>query len=131
MKKRFYVTQYATILQNKKLLLLKNNGHTKVRGKWVFPGGHVNLEKDPIVSLKREVKEELGCNLIKADIFKTYIKKYHSGWRYVVYYKCSINKTKIKLSPEHSEYKWTSLKNIKGMKFRDDVEKQLIMQLLR
>ena len=70
MKKRFYVTQYAIIIRNKKLLLLKDNCHTTVKGKWVFPGGHIDLE-NPTTALGREIKEELGCNLIKANLFKT------------------------------------------------------------
>jgi len=130
MKKRFYVTQYAIVFKNRKLLLLKDNCHTKVRGKWVFPGGHIDME-DPITALGREIKEELGCSLIKASLFKTCVKKYASGWRYVVYYKCSIDKIKIKLSNEHSEYKWASLKDVKNMKFRDSNEKQLIIELLK
>ncbi len=129
MARKFEVTQYALIFNKKCLLLLKDNNI--IKGTWCFPGGHVDFEKDPIKALGRELNEELSMKLTKADVFSTAIKKYPSGiWKYVVYYKCLV-KGNLKLSSEHSEYKWTSLKDLKNMTFRDNHERQLITGLLK
>jgi len=129
MIRKFHVTQYAAIFNKKCLLLLKDSD--RIKGTWCFPGGHVDLETDPIKALGRELNEELGVKLIKAALFNTAIKKYPSGkWKYVVYYKCLV-KGSIKLSHEHSEYKWICLKDLKSMTFRDAHERQLIITLLK
>jgi 8-oxo-dGTP diphosphatase len=90
---------------------------------WDLPGGKLEekeLEKD---GLKREVREEIGIEI-------TILKKY-SSWSFidlnnkkvkVVNYLCRFKdkKEKIKLSEEHSSFKWVSLDKIKNYNVKDD-----------
>jgi ADP-ribose pyrophosphatase YjhB (NUDIX family) len=54
MEKHFTVTTY--IVENGKVVLLP---HTKF-GKWLPPGGHLELNETPVECAKREVLEETG-----------------------------------------------------------------------
>ncbi len=128
--KRFYVTQYAAIFNRNKMLMLRNVIGSKYMNCWVFPGGHIDEDKNPIAALAREVKEETNLNLKGAIIFKSDIKKYPTGWRYVVYYKCRAT-GKIKLDYENDAYRWASLSDVGRMKLRDKKEKRIVLELLK
>ena len=110
--------------------MLKDKCPCFAQNKWVFPGGHIDKESDPIQALKRELKEETSMNLVKSLPVRTNIYKYPSGWRYRVYFKCGV-KGKIKLSQEHSEYKWITKRDIRKMVFRDRDLKKVVIEFLR
>jgi 8-oxo-dGTP diphosphatase len=133
-KRLFYITQYAAMLRNGRLLLLRDTDcdgtHPALKGKWIFPGGHIDTELDPIKALKREIKEELDMKLKSAFPIRTEIKLYPTGYRFVVYYRTEAA-GKIRLSEEHDAYKWVSLKDVKKMRFRDAQEKNVVEDILR
>ena len=113
------------------MLLMRNANDEQIKGKWVFPGGHIDSDADVISALAREVKEETNLKISSAWVFKTAIKKYPDGlWRYVVYYICEANGS-FKLSEEHDAFEWADLKTAKKMQFRDNEEKQLVMDLIK
>ena len=134
MKRQFYVTQYAAIFDGQnRLLLLRDAGNDSVRGKFVFPGGHIeNSDGSPLSALAREIKEETGLKLITAWIFCTSIKKAPDGkWRFIAYYVCQAKGKEIKLDEEHDAFEWADITRTKYMKFRDNAEKQIILGLLK
>lgn len=45
-------------------------------GKWEFPGGKVELLEHPKEALKREIKEELGIDIMARDVFGVYSHVY-------------------------------------------------------
>jgi 8-oxo-dGTP pyrophosphatase MutT (NUDIX family) len=82
-----------------------------------FPGGRIDeTEKDlPLeVALKREVREELGPNLkygVEKLIFvsKRHYTNYGQNFRVVlIYYEAEYLSGEIKLSNEHTVYRWVS-----------------------
>lgn len=56
MEKHFCVSVYVFNPENKQFLLVK---HKKL-GKWIQPGGHIEMNEDPEESALREVFEETG-----------------------------------------------------------------------
>lgn len=50
-----------------KILLLK---HKKI-GKWLQPGGHIELDENPIQALHREIEEETGLNPKQYEFIET------------------------------------------------------------
>lgn len=130
MRRNFYITQYATIFDNKKrLLVVRDANHRHIKGRWVLPGGHIDDELDPILALRREIKEETNLRMKKAETFAVAIKHYPTGHRFVVYYKVHAT-GKIKLDHENDAYMWITLKDMKKMKFRDSDERKLIIKVL-
>ena len=101
----------ALIFNNKKLLILKRAfSDSNDSGLWDIPGGSVGDGEKIFDALNREVLEETGikfrliknidiCGLIFCEIDKN-IKIS------ILLYKCISNTSTIKLSNEHSEFRW-------------------------
>ena len=107
------------ILQNKegKYLLLKRNPekYPETGAKWDIVGGRINIGSSLLENLKREVFEEtgLGINsdpkLIAAqDILK--IDKHVVRLTYT-----GFTEVEVKLSEEHSDFKWISREDVKTL----------------
>src|SRR3989344_4736072 len=103
----FKVNQAAIILDSKGRVLLLNQN-----GKWMLPGGRLEESEEPMVGLKREIKEELGIKDVTIEKI-LYADLSDSKRTYVVTFLCHITPdTKIELSDEHQEYHWFSIKEI-------------------
>jgi 8-oxo-dGTP diphosphatase len=59
------ITASALIISDNKILLLF---HKKLQC-WLYPGGHVEPDEDPIMAVKREVAEETGLMVKVAGSF--------------------------------------------------------------
>lgn len=87
----------------------------KWRGKYVIPGGHIELGEKIEDVLRREVKEETGLDIedIKFIGFQEFIfdkafwKKKHFIF---LEFACRTKSTKVKLNSEGQEYLWVTLK---------------------
>ena len=105
------------------LLLLQRAGYIKpFGGKWGFVGGSIdNKDKSPKDALIREIKEETGIELTfnENHAIKQLYKKNHlnndgevvSDTEYFIVELES--KPEVKLSREHSRYKWFDRNSIK------------------
>lgn len=67
----------AVILENDAgdILLVKRRVPPK-KGFWDIPGGFMKAGEDFPTSVKREIKEELGCEVADITMFKTYVNTY-------------------------------------------------------
>lgn len=73
-------------------------------GEFSSTGGHVDSGETPLVSIKREVKEELGINVDKDNIISYGYLLYDMPLRYLYYLKKNINISDIKVQKEEVEY---------------------------
>ncbi|MDZ7785692.1 MAG: NUDIX domain-containing protein [Candidatus Saccharibacteria bacterium] len=60
-------TASAFIVNDQRVLLI----HHKKIGKWLQPGGHIELDEDPLQALYREIKEETGLTKDALSIIET------------------------------------------------------------
>lgn len=116
-KYEFMVPQKAAIRKGEKFLIIKraSNLHTYPEY-WDFPGGRLEHEENAYNGLKREVKEETNLDIKKQEpVFVFSDKLPHANLVYIVY-KCELTSGEIKLSEEHTEFKWATKEEILKLK---------------
>lgn len=93
-----------------RLFLMKSH---KWEGKWVIPGGHVDLGERIEDAVKREVKEETNLDIHDVEFvcFQEFI--YGGGfWKkkhFIFFdYACKTDSTDVVLNDEAQEYAWVS-----------------------
>ena len=127
--KRFteYITesskQFTDIIVecNNEILLLRRANYIKqFGGKWCLPGGHIDNQETSKTAILRELKEETNIVINDATFFTNY--KYMSGETSDIYYIILEEKPEVKISREHTQYKWVSRNDISNyeQKFAGD-----------
>lgn len=117
--RQFYIGVKALITDPEDRILLLKRARRKPSDKWEpywdLPGGKMqNL--DIIGTLRREVREEIGVkkltvvDLIAASIANFKINKGEGNLIFLIY-QCNIpDNSRLRLSQEHSEFRWASRK---------------------
>jgi len=100
----------AFLIKDNQFLLLKRNDPPLI---WGPPGGKLEINEDPILGLKREVKEETGLIIEVIMPVTTWFGSFNNKEIFAVDYLCSYKSGEIKLSAEHNSYKWISLNDLK------------------
>lgn len=112
MKPTFVVL--AAIIKENKILMTKRkeaDHEDKItnHGLWQLPGGGLEFGEDPIETLHREVKEELGIEVEIIKMIPKIYSKVYSHWQGLLnIYICKVKNPnhKIILNHEASEYAW-------------------------
>jgi nucleoside triphosphatase len=90
------------------LFLMKSH---KWRGKYVVPGGHIELGETMEEALRREVLEETGLHIYEIEflLFQEFIYD-ESFWKrshFIFFdYACKTDETEVRLNDEAEEYVW-------------------------
>ena len=113
----------AAVIVKDNMILATQRGYGEFKGKWEFPGGKVEFNENLENALIREIKEETGIELSfnEKNSMKSFGKQEHLGGPnddIVVsdteYFIIELEtKPEIKLSREHSRYKWFDKESIK------------------
>ena len=103
------------VLNNNEILLIKRSeNEDSHKGKWSIPGGGIELNETKEETLKREINEELNCKIKWFKFFKKFEYKMPHILVKATYYYGEI-KGNIKLSKEHSEFKWFNFNQINDL----------------
>ncbi|NLY77594.1 MAG: NUDIX domain-containing protein [Tissierellia bacterium] len=110
MDKKMVVIVKGIVLFNNKALILKRSEKDRINpGKWEFVGGKINFNEELEDALKREIKEEASIDIEVDDIlYATNYRTSPTRNDVVIVYKCHAISDKVKLSKEHSDYKWVT-----------------------
>jgi nucleoside triphosphatase len=86
----------------------------KWKGKYVIPGGHIELGETIEQAFKREIKEETNLDIfdIKFITLQEFIfgKEFHKKRHFIFLdYACKTKNTNVVLDKEGSDYIWTTL----------------------
>ena len=101
----------AFIVRDNKLFMMKrrpNDPHKP--GKLDIPGGRLELGENPFDGLKREMKEETGAEveIIMPIAVKHFTREDGQNITLTMYW-CNLITDEIRLSEEHTEYKWLDI----------------------
>lgn len=103
----------AFIVKEGKLLLIKrrlNDVHKP--GDWDIPGGRLELGENPFDGLKREAQEETALEIEIILPLDVHFFSRDDGQKIqLTIFLCKQTGGEIKLSEEHTEYKWMDLKS--------------------
>lgn len=115
------VAKVVIIDEGKVLMLKRSNYVNKYSGEWDLPGGHIRVGEDFEKGMRREVKEETDLDI--EDL--KFIEKIEN----LSFYLCEYNKNPIKLSHEHTKYRFFEKENLSlDKKFEKVALKALEMQ---
>ena len=106
----------AIIFIDDKILCLKR-GYSKydyISFKYEFPGGKINNNESFTDALNREIKEELGIDIIIKKPFKTLTHSYPDFHVKLHSYICSTENFNGKIY-EHTEYKLCKIRDLKSL----------------
>lgn len=117
----------AVIIKNNKILLLKRSKKVKsYKNYWQLPEGKINFREFPENAIIRELFEEIGHKPSSVKFKNTFLDFVHPFSvpipfkRYVFF----VNPPKkIKLSHEHSDYKWCTKNDLKKIKLIKGTER--------
>ncbi len=108
------------LCRDNKTLLLK----TAESGRWEFPGGRIDFGESVEEAFQREMREELGFEAVRTgNLMNTWtFTSVTEGidHHYVIFdFEIFTDESKIKLSGEHSEYKWIGKDEFEKLDMRE------------
>lgn len=100
-----------------KLFLMRSH---KWRGKWVVPGGHIELGETMEQALRREIREETNLEIrdIEFICFQEFIhdERFWQRRHFIFFdYACRTDSTEVVLNDEAQDYAWIDLDRAMAM----------------
>lgn len=94
-----------------RLFLMRSH---KWKGKWVVPGGHIELGERMEDALRREVKEETNLDIYAIEflLFQEFIydERFWIRSHFIFFdYACRTDSADVRLNDEAEEYRWVTL----------------------
>ena len=119
MEKIQQISIKGLLCRDNKVLLLRTPAD-----RWELPGGRMNFGEDIEQTFKREIKEEIEFQDVRIDNLVntwsfTYIRE-NINYHFIVFdFEIFTDESKIKLSDEHTEYRWFGRNDFKQINMRD------------
>lgn len=103
-KKNIHVVG-AVIIKNNKILCAQRGQTKTLAYKWEFPGGKIEKEETAKEALKREIVEEMECNIEVGEQVDHTIYEYDFGIVHLTTFYCTLSEGEPILT-EHQSIKW-------------------------
>lgn len=111
----------AAIIQKDDQFLATQRGYGQFKGLWEFPGGKIDLNETKEEALKREIKEELNCDINIKRFILTINYDYPNFHLTMHCFLCELLSDFTLL--EHDDYQWLNKNNLMDVKWLEaDIE---------
>lgn len=110
---------HAVVVRDDRRVLLLRSRYADT---WQLPGGGVSASENLDTTVVRECREELGLDVAIEAMTGFYYQAFNSA--YVGVFRCRIVTGEVKLSHEHSEYRWATVREVPD-RLRPQVEDAL------
>ncbi|MFC4022315.1 (deoxy)nucleoside triphosphate pyrophosphohydrolase [Oceanobacillus longus] len=115
MKKDIHVVG-AVIINKNKILCAQRGPDKSLPYMWEFPGGKIEPGETPQEALKREIVEEMHCEIEIGEQVEHTIYEYDFGVVHLSTYKCKLIEGTPVLT-EHAAIKWLSSKELPSLEW--------------
>lgn len=124
LKKIQQVSIKGLLCRNRKFLVLKTPDTESKPGIWELPGGRMDWGETAEQAFKREMREELGFEKVKLgrfiNIWSFTSERTEFNHHFVILdFEIYSDEIDIKLSAEHTEYKWIGIEEIDNFYMKD------------
>lgn len=106
----------AVIVRDNKILAARRPFNKTLGGLWEFPGGKLEAGEKPQEALKREIIEELKCQVKVGDFIINEVYQYDFANISLSTYYCEISEGEPK-AKEHIELKWLLPEELDSIKW--------------
>jgi 8-oxo-dGTP diphosphatase len=80
----------AVIRRDGRILVTQRHGHAERGGQWEFPGGKVEAGEAEEGALRREIQEELGCDVAVGPLLARTTHRYPDLLVELAFYACTL-----------------------------------------
>ena len=80
----------AVIRRDGRILITRRHGHAERGGQWEFPGGKVEPGEGEPSALRREILEELGCEVAVGELLARTLHRYADLEVELAFYACEL-----------------------------------------
>ncbi len=117
MEPTFFVQKIAIQDNQDKILFLKRSDYkSKGANMWDLPGGSVDFAEDSKESIKRECREEVNIKLNSFKPIDVFSRPAEPSGQYIfITYFSNDFEGELKLSEEHTEYKWCTKEEFENL----------------
>ena len=110
---KIFVAFHSIIEKDGKILVLKRYSKDPFSADcWDLPGGVMNFGEEVVAALKREVKEECGLEIETLSPMDVSTRIDNEEQYVAVTFICEYKSGTVKLSKDHSEFKWVDAKKV-------------------
>lgn len=97
---------------------------------WETIGGALEGEETPENCIRRETKEEIGCNILDLELFKVYIIRVDEEQHVLIVFTGRIEE-EIKMNYEIEDVRWISVEDLDKYEFYTDNCREKILDFFR
>lgn len=99
----------AVVLRGGRVLLSQRKRGSHLAGAWELPGGKVELDEDPKDAVARELREELGVEVLVGDIFDVTFHRYPEKSVLLLFYEATLAEGSPEPRPlDVADVKWAA-----------------------
>ena len=109
----------AVIRENGKVLVSSRPPGKAAAGKWEFPGGKTEPGETPGECIVREMREELGVEVIPLDTIFDIVHVYPGGAVHLNFIRCLRKDGSEPKAKEGQEFRWVPVSELCGMDFME------------
>ena len=96
----------AVVRRADRLLITRRPDRSGQRGQWEFPGGKVEPDEDEPAALRRELREELGCESEVGPLLLRHAHAYPDLEVELAFYRCALDPGSVPRPLGVSEIAW-------------------------